>query len=62
TLFLGCVTKIIKKKFFKVEKSDNNHACAKLKKEDRAEAVIDDEKNREEYALNYIITTRWQTI
>lgn len=61
-LFFNCVFDQIKKKFFKNEKTDISHACEKLKNTIDESTTLDDEKAREEYAQNYNITTRWQTI
>lgn len=56
---LGCTDAKIKNLFSINQKNDNNHACGKLKE-------MQDEKfptkEIEEYALNYMSTTRWQTI
>ncbi len=61
-LFFSCVFDQIKKKIFKNEKTDINHACEQLKNSMEESNILDDEKAREEYAQNYNITTRWQTI
>lgn len=61
-LFFRCVSGQIKKKFFKGEKNDINHACEELIKMENQSKATDEEKMREEYAQNYNITTRWQTI
>ncbi|MDX8339907.1 hypothetical protein SLH46_11975 [Draconibacterium sp. IB214405] len=61
-LFLSCAFNQIKKKFFKSEKTDINHACEQLKNNMEEINILVDEKHKEEYAQNYNLTTRWQTI
>ncbi|WP_321372964.1 hypothetical protein [uncultured Draconibacterium sp.] len=61
-LFLSCALDQIKKKFFKSEKTDINHACEQLKNTVDQSNALEDELQKEEYAQNYNITTRWQTI
>lgn len=61
-LLFRCAFDHIKKKFFKSEKSDINHACEELLNMENESKATDEEKMREEYAQNYNITTRWQTI
>lgn len=62
TTILNCVTNKIKKKFFKLEKSDISHACEELKKMTDEIGSIEELKLTEEYALKYNTTTRWQTL
>ncbi|WP_319502451.1 hypothetical protein [uncultured Draconibacterium sp.] len=61
-LFFRCAVDQIKKKFFKSVKNDINHACIELQNLEDESKVTVEEKEREEYAQNYNITTRWQTI
>ena len=61
-LFFKCASDKIKKKFFKSEKGDINHACVELQNMEDESKLTVEEKEREEYAQNYNITTRWQTI
>ncbi|WP_303924241.1 hypothetical protein [Draconibacterium sediminis] len=61
-LFFRCAADIIKKKFFKAEKNDISHACVELQNLEAESRPTADEKEREEYAQNYNITTRWQTV
>jgi len=56
------MTNIIKKKFFKSRKNDNNHACEKLKEMTDEVTSIEELKLTEEYAIKYNTTTRWQTL
>ena len=58
---LECITKTIKNKFFKSQKTDISHECEKLL--ENMEIVVQEGENKEEeYLLNYNITTRWQTL
>lgn len=61
-LFVSCVFNKIKKKFFKSEKTDISHACDNLQNIEEKQYASDEEKKREEYAQNYNVTTRWQTV
>lgn len=61
-LLVECVAVKIKKKFFKEQKADFNHACEKLKNNTKKAETIEERKQIEEYALSYAATTRWQTI
>ncbi|AHW62216.1 hypothetical protein SAMN05444285_101149 [Draconibacterium orientale] len=61
-LFFRCVADRIKKKFFKGEKNDNSQACVELQNMEAESKLTADEIYREEYAKNYCITTRWQTV
>lgn len=60
-LIIRCVFDKIKKKFFKYERNNINRACVELQNMQERQ-VTDEEKMREEYAQNYSITTRWQTV
>lgn len=62
TTFINCMGVRIKKKFFKVQNTDINHACEKLKKMTDEVTSIEELKHTEEYALKYNTTTRWQTL
>ncbi len=59
---INCAGEYIKKNFFKSSKDDISHACEKLKNMSNNGASEDEVKLNEEYTLNYIVTTRWQTI
>ncbi|WP_321344289.1 hypothetical protein [uncultured Draconibacterium sp.] len=61
-LLFRCAIDQIKKYFFKSEKNDFNHACVELQNMEDESKITDEEKEREEYAHNYNITTRWQTV
>ena len=61
-LFFRCAFDQIEKKFFKSEKNDINHACVELINMEGESKLTAEEKEREEYAQNYNITTRWQTV
>jgi hypothetical protein len=61
-LFFRCVADEMKKKFFKGEKNDISQACVELQNMEAESKLTADEIYREEYAKNYCITTRWQTV
>lgn len=61
-LFFRCAFNQIKKKFFIDQKNDINHACVELQNMEDESKFATDEREREEYAKNYIVTTRWQTV
>uniref|UniRef100_UPI003216B1C1 hypothetical protein n=1 Tax=uncultured Draconibacterium sp. TaxID=1573823 RepID=UPI003216B1C1 len=61
-MFLACLSKEIKKKFFKLESSDISHDCEKLKDVGYEINSSEDLKFIEEYILKYTTTTRWQTL
>ncbi|QIA08450.1 hypothetical protein [Draconibacterium halophilum] len=61
-LIFRCAFDRIKKKFFKDENNDINHACVELQNLENELNATNEEKEREEYAQNYNLTTRWQTI
>jgi len=58
---VSCLTKVIKKKIFKSEKTEICHECERLF--NLNENSNDEElKKTEEYLKNYSVTTRWQTL
>lgn len=61
-LFFRCVADKIKKNFFKDGENDISQACVEFQNLDAASKLSADEIYREEYAKNYCITTRWQTV
>jgi len=59
---LSCVTALIKKNFFKIQKTDIYQECEKvLDLGENAQKDAEDLK-AEEYRSNYNVTTRWQTV
>jgi hypothetical protein len=61
-LFFRCVADEIKKNFFKGKNNDISQACVELQNLEAESKLTADEIYREEYAKNYCITTRWQTV
>jgi hypothetical protein len=59
---LNCVTNVIKKKIFKSQKTEICQECKKALNLDDEINSIEDLKLTEEYANNYNVTTRWQTV
>lgn len=59
---INCVTNIIKKKIFKSQKTDICQECQKLINEVEEVTSIEELKLTEEYAIDYNVTTRWQTV
>ena len=59
---LNCVTSVIKKKIFKSEKTEICQECKKVLKLDDEINSIEELKLTEEYANDYNVTTRWQTV
>jgi hypothetical protein len=58
---VSCLTKVIKKKIFKSEKTEICHECERLF--NLNENSNDEElRKTEEYLKNYSVTTRWQTL
>ncbi|MCK5730507.1 MAG: hypothetical protein KAH68_05500 [Draconibacterium sp.] len=58
---LSCLTKVIKKKIFKSQKTEICHECEKLF--NLNDNSTDEELVKtEEYLENYNVTTRWQTL
>ena len=57
---LSCLTKVIKKKIFKSQKTEICHECEKLF--NLKDKSTDEELKTEEYLKNYNVTTRWQTL
>ncbi len=60
--FMNCAGERIKNFFFKSEKNDISHACEEMKNRANNRALDEEEKHNEEYTVNYVVTTRWQTI
>ena len=60
-MFFNCVVLVIKKKFFKMQKTNISQECEKVLNFSEKEEP-DTEIQREEYLKNYNITTRWQTV
>lgn len=60
--FLSCAVSKIKKKFFKYDNNDIDHACEKFKEMSAEATSIEELKLTKEYALKYNTTTRWQTL
>jgi hypothetical protein len=59
---IGCLKALLKKKFFKLEKSDINHDCKKAFSFDLNTGDFNTDDEAEEYLKNYTSTTRWQTV
>ena len=58
----NCICNQIKKKIFKLQKTDISHECEKLMEEGPLDPSIEELVNSEEYAKSYCVTTRWQTL
>ena len=58
----SCVTNLIKKKIFKSQKTDIPQECKKVLELDDDITSIEELKLTEEYAIDYNVTTRWQTV
>ena len=58
----NCLTWIIKKKIFKSRKTDISHECKNVYQTDEDIASIEELKSTEDYAIDYNVTTRWQTV
>jgi hypothetical protein len=59
---LSCVSGLIKKKIFKSQKNDFSQECEKVLKPEEEITSIEELKLTEEYANDYNVTTRWQTL
>ncbi len=59
---LNCVANLIKKKIFKLQKSDFSQECKKATNSKEEITSIEELKLTEEYAIDYNVTTRWQTL
>lgn len=58
----NCATNAIKKYIFKSEKTEICQECKKALKIDDEVTSIEELKLTEEYANEYNVTTRWQTL
>mgnify|MGYP006995604804 CR=1 FL=1 len=58
----NCLTNVIKKKIFKVEKTHISPKCEKALNLNKEVTSIEELKLTEEYVREYNVTTRWQTI
>lgn len=58
----NCVINLIKKYIFKSEKTKICQECKKVLKIDDEVTSIEELKLTEEYANEYNVTTRWQTL
>ena len=59
---LGCVVSSIKKKIFKSQKTDFCQEREKVLNSSEEITSIEELKLTEEYAIDYNVTTRWQTL
>ena len=59
---INCVANVIKKKIFKSQKADICQEYQKLLNEAEEVTSIEELKLTEEYAIDYNVTTRWQTV
>ena len=59
---LNCMTSVIKKKIFKSQNTEICQECKNVLKLDDEIASIEELKLTEEYASDYNVTTRWQTV
>jgi len=59
---LNCAMRSIKKKIFNSSKSDISHACEDALNAEEEVTSIEELKLTEEYAIDYNVTTRWQTL
>lgn len=59
---IQCLTSLIKKNFFNIEKTDINHNCKNAFSFDLNSGDLNSKKEAEEYLNNYKTTTRWQTV
>jgi len=59
---INCAGYNIKNFFFKSPENDISHTCEELKNMANNGASEEEVKLNEEYTVNYIVTTRWQTI
>ena len=60
--FFKCLAEVIEKKIYKSSKNDKSHGCEALRKFDAESASPEEKEHVEEYAYNYGLTTRWQTL
>ena len=58
----NCVICLIKKKIFKTQITDFSQECEKAMERDEKINSIEELKLTEEYAIDYNVTTRWQTL
>jgi hypothetical protein len=61
-LILKCWTNVIKKKIFKSEKTEICQECKEALNIEDEITSIEELKLTEEYAIDYNVTTRWQTL
>jgi hypothetical protein len=61
-LILKCWTNVIKKKIFKSEKTEICQECKEVLNIEDEITSIEELKLTEEYAIDYNVTTRWQTL
>lgn len=59
---LKCWTNVIKKKIFKSEKTEICQECKEALNIEEEITSIEELKLTEEYAIDYNVTTRWQTL
>ena len=59
---LKCWTNVIKKKIFKSEKTEICQECKEVLNIEEEITSIEELKLTEEYAIDYNVTTRWQTL
>ena len=57
-----CAKQLIKKIFFKYEKSDIYQDCKEVLNFDEKNSSLEEVNSFNEYLENYKITTRWQTL
>lgn len=62
TFILNCVSGKIKKKFFKSHETDISQECEEALNPAKEARSIEELKLTEEYAIDYNVTTRWQTL
>jgi len=59
---LNCAVGLIKKKISKSQKTDIYQECESALKSNEEIASIEELKLTEDYAIDYNVTTRWQTL
>ena len=58
----NCMANVIKKKIFKSEKTEICQECKEALNIEDEITSIEELKLTEEYAIDYNVTTRWQTL